>query len=246
MVESQRWTFFGRVLPNNVPITLGVPLRGGAQVNDAYSLGCEFEVRLHLGQLVVDANFSGQDLHLETMRNFIREQAEHLVALIGYKFGGTFDVEILAASREGTNDWAVFGNEIGCLVNARPDRFAPLQVDLFQAVLTNQYACLVLSDFQRAMREDTGFYCYRAIESMMQSVKQDHGLTEKPAWARLRNDLKISQDSIYRVKDFADPVRHGKTKGMSDDDRAEILSTTDKIIDRFLRYLLSGRQPLSA
>lgn len=244
-MHSQRWTFFGHVLPSNVPITLSSPLRGGSRVDGAYSLACEFEIRLHLGQLVIDADFSGSDLDLETMRNYVREQAEHLVGIIGYRFGGMFDVEISAASRQETNDWAVFGNEIGCLVNARPDRSAPIQQELFQAVLTNHYACLALSDFQRAMREDTGFYCYRAIESMMQSVKQDHGLGEKAAWERLRNDLKINRDTIDRVKEFADPVRHGKAKGMSDSDRAQVLTTTDKIIDRFLKYLLAGRQPLA-
>lgn len=244
-MPSDHWTFFGRILPEKVPISWGTPISGMATINDEYSFTCWYTIALHLGQLVIDAKFEGNDLDIFTMRNFAQKEAEHLSALVGYKFGGMFDVEILSAARKNTSDWIVFGNEIGCLVNARPDRYSPFEGEFLKAVMEDHHACRVLTDFQRSMREDTGFHCYRAVETMMQSVVFNSACKEPEAWKRMRKDLQIKRESIDRIKEFADPIRHGKPKAMSDAQRTEIFEITDKIIFRFLTYVASARIPLN-
>lgn len=104
---------------------------------------------------------------------------------------------------------------------------------------------LILGDFRDAMRRPagTGFYCYRAIESMMQVVRGD---SEKEiyAWERLRSSLNISRKAIDTVKAHADDARHGKLNQITSEDRANVLIICDIIIERYITFLVSGKQQL--
>lgn len=240
-MKTERWTFFGKVLPERVPISWGTPMEGEAEIDGAYSFKCKFRISLHLSQLVIDTTFTAEDLDIPTMRNFAAEEAQRLVGLVGYKVGGMFDVEIISATKQDTDEWVVFGNEWSCL--KRENKNEPLSSAVVKVLLEDHSCNLVLSDFQRALREDTGFYCYRAIEVMMQAQKSEN-LKEAEAWQMLRINLNVDRSLIDRVKHFADPVRHGKSKGMSGQEREEIIMATDQIIGRFLDFVLGGRQKL--
>ena len=218
-----------------------MPIEGEAEVNDAYSFRCVFRISLHLGQLVVDTTFTSNELDVATMRNFVVEQSQHLTGLIGYKFGGVFDVDIISASKQDTNEWHIFGNEWSCL--KRQQGQSSIDGEVARIILEDHACNLVLSDFQRALREDTGFYCYRAIEVMMQSERAQKS-TDSDAWKNLRSLLNFNKEFATRIKHFADPVRHGKAKGMSGQEREEIIMSTDQLIGRFLDFVIGGRKPL--
>jgi hypothetical protein len=54
-----------------------------------------------------------------TLRNFVVQIARPVVDVISYQSGCGFEIEIIAATNQETNDWAVFGVNIRILAQAR-------------------------------------------------------------------------------------------------------------------------------
>ena len=153
--------------------------------------------------------------------------------LIGYQHGCYFDVEILSAVSQETSDWQVFANEIPVLASRRMRQTAGV-IDgrLVQAIGANVSAKIALADFREAMRVPvgTGFFCYRAIESMMQSMKVQANEDENSvSWPRIREMLSIDRPVIDEIKQHADLPRHGKPSAISDTERAKVFELTDEI-----------------
>jgi hypothetical protein len=108
---------------------------------------------------------------------------------------------------------------------------------------------MVLGDFREAMRWPigTGFFCYRAIEAIMHSMKATESEDEATvSWPRMRDCLRIERKAIDVVKAHADLPRHGKPSSITDKDRGTVLRLTDQIIERYLAFLVGGKKPLSA
>lgn len=102
------------------------------------------------------------------------------MTLIGYLHAVRYDVDIISAVNLETGDRVVFGINIPVLTNRRKDAKAgdyppagTLTGELLQTVTSETAAQIVLQEFREAMgfAIGTGFYCYRAIEAMMQSIR---------------------------------------------------------------------------
>src|SRR5438445_12570749 len=89
-----------------------------------------------------------------------------------------------------------------------------------------------------------GFFCSRAIEAMMQSMKVAPQEKDGPAWDRLRGTLGIDRSAIDEIKRYADFSRHGKPSTIMDAERAKVFELTDEMIKRFLEYLVRGEKSL--
>jgi hypothetical protein len=218
----------------------------------------KFRIAVHASQLVIDVETEG-NTDLPTLRNFAADIVRPLVDLISYRTGGGFEVEIISATNKETNEWAVFGTEIPVLAQARMQRDRERGVQRhesgaqqheisaahLQAITGDVYSQIVLANFRAAMRVpvETGFYCYRAIEAMMQSMKSGPNDTDEAAWEKLRETLKIERDIIDSVKQHADLPRHGKPSVITDEERARVFQATDKIIERYLDYLVQKTNP---
>ena len=97
--------------------------------------------------------------------------------------------------------------------------------------------------------KDTGVFCYRSIESIMQFFnKGDPKDTDarKKAWASLSENLLISQTWTNFVKDFALNQRHGSPKSLTGKDRINIMMHTWQVVDRFLIFLNNGRKQIDS
>lgn len=105
---------------------------------------------------------------------------------------------------------------------------------------------VILADSSQAMHSPTltGFFCYRSIEGMMQSMKANPSDDNVSAWEKLRRNLRIERSAIDWVKSHADFPRHGKIHFMSDAVRADVFATTHEIIRRYLEYLVRGKTVL--
>ena len=96
--------------------------------------------------------------------------------------------------------------QIGRTVARLPEQRGTIQSDLIIAVGTNVSAQMVLADFREAMRVavGTGFFCYRAIEAMMQSMRGADITSDNSAWQQLRDRLRIDRSAIDEIKSHAD------------------------------------------
>jgi hypothetical protein len=154
----------------------------------------------------------------------------------------------LSAIRRDNDEWFVFGINIPCLSARRAGNPSELSTDLLISVSKNIPAMMVLADFRKAIRDPigTGFYCYRCLEAMMQSMKENDDEKDGTAWERLRERLRIDRSAIEAVKAHADFPRHGRPSQISDAQRSSVFELTDEMIRRFLGYLTAGKKALSA
>ena len=123
-----------------------------------------------------------------------------------------------------------------------------IEDDLLKAVSEEVAAHLVLADFREAIRSPagTGFFCYRAVEAMMQSMKMSQDdKDDGPAWNQLRTRLQVDRSAIDAIKMHADYPRHGKPQSIGDADRIKVFRLTDEIVRQFLPYLRRGKMPLA-
>jgi hypothetical protein len=246
MSAQSRWTFFGVVTPERVPVDWDIPLAGKAR-----SLGWMFEFRVMIwkSQIIVDINVLDGTPDIFSLRNIAVTLAENLTDLIGYKEACYFNVEIISAINRDTDDWQVFGIDIPALLESRRESPKIIDSNLIRQVAKNHAAQIALSDFGSAMRfpKGTGFYCYRAIEAMMQSMKDSDQVKDGIAWDFLRSHLNVTREAIDEVKAHADLPRHGKPSGMTDAERVTVFRITDEILRRFLIFITGEglRQPLS-
>ena len=83
---------------------------------------------------------------------------------------------------------------------------------------------------------DTGFFCYRAIESLKQGFAGRMSLEPDKAWEAFRSAYDIDKNDIMLVKGFADAARHGNARdaSISDSDRAKVFTTTWKVINKYI------------
>ncbi len=240
------WTFFGKVRPERFPVSWKDTLTGHL-IQPDFGIEADFSTFIHVGQVIVTLTLTKGTTDIESLRNIAAECAHDLSDLVGYASGCFFDVEIISACCPETGAQHVFGVQIPALVQRdNPHRRAQIRGDLVIAVGENVSAKMVLRDFQLAMRDSigTGFYCYRAIEAMMQSMKNDSIKTDKQAWETLNNALQLDRSASEKIKQHADFPRHGKPWSMTDQDRGEVFQITDEIVYRFLEYLRRNKGPL--
>ena len=173
---------------------------------------------------------------------------------MGFFLGCGYDVEIIQVVDNQNCRQIVFGVDIPALseyknklkVNGE-NRFE----EYFQLTTTEAGMFLrrAFNDLSSSIESpiDTGFYCYRAIET----IKQYFGTTvvykdDRKIWEKMRNDLGIERSDIDYVKHFADITRHGAYTNLnlsilsvSGIDRDKMLKIAWHIIFSFMEYIKS-------
>jgi ribonucleotide reductase beta subunit family protein with ferritin-like domain len=164
--------------------------------------------------------------------------------ILGYINGAGYELEIIQVADSLGNPPMIFGVSIPILESeSRLVDFVKV-INLFQDDKGN-YLRLCLADLREAIREarDTGFFLYRAIESLMQSFRtEDDTKGKEKAWQSLRSELSVSEDIVRRLEKVAKSFRHGETRYMSDAEKSELFTITWDIVDRYIKYACNGYQ----
>ena len=179
--------------------------------------------------------------NIYSLKNYLEVLTRSQVDAIGYVYGMGFDVE-LNSSVDSNGIWNVFGINIPALDQFR-EQFNP-NIDLIINLMNSVHGeklRLCFSNLREAIKtpHDTGFFCYRGIESLMNYFLEHDSLNDSKAWEKFRTVLNVDKSEIMKVKNFADKQRHGSIKYISDSDRAEILSSTWEVVYKFIKYLVT-------
>jgi hypothetical protein len=238
----EAWTFFGRVLPERVPISISEPLSMACVFEEAnFLINCT--IAIADSQVIANVSVNSGETDIMTLRNAVVGCVRPVVDLIGYLHGISFDVEIVSVASRETNAVIVFGIGIPAVTELRkPESLGKLDASLLQSVASQPHAQMALADFRMAMRlpEGTGFFCYRALEAMMQSMKVNDKEGDNAAWERLRENLWVTREKLDSVKRHSDLPRHGKISNISDSQRADVFMITDEVVRRFIQYITRG------
>lgn len=243
------YIFFGTIRPEHaVPSNLSFsipPLQFGAK-----DLAVSFEVTASIcgSQIAIEVKNVDGNIDLLDLRNCVREDvAMPTVDALNYLWGQGYDVDISSVVELGGRH-IVFGVGIPELWEAQAERPLPLD-ELWKLVFRpSQHLRLALGNLREAVRmaNDTGFFCYRAVESIRQSFKKEEdGKDKKQSWKRLKEELLIDESWIKVLTPFSDEQRHGGIVPMSGEDRVSAMQHAWKVVDRFCIYLHRGSMPLS-
>lgn len=234
MSTIREWIFAGRLLPERSSIRLD-GLRYSAEVEFA-DLGCSCRfhgVQIIDSQIIARVRVTAGSIDIYTLRNVLASHLRALADYSGFLTGRHLDLEITSAAEVGSPEsWVIFGNTIPVLFKDS----AKLEEESLKLTLTDHSFQLALSDFRKAMPDgtETGFYCFRAIEAIMQTFKQG---TEKDAdtWDRMRATLRVERPLIDFIKARADDRRHGKAPpSVTDRDRQKMFKVTSAILERYV------------
>ena len=126
----------------------------------------------------------------------------------------------------------VFGIDIPCLVGRGKgidlqDALAKLRDKTTgtNGVFLNRCFCDLVSSMKHA--DDTGFYCYRAIESLRHHCAATHDLSgagNAKQWEKFREVAGCMEETLREIKLAADPLRHGEAVGGSAEDRVKLFT----------------------
>jgi len=233
------------VLPERIPLKVALP----EWTSELTEFGLRYRVTIQIadGQFVVPVIVESGQIDVHTLRNFVENDIRIATDLVGYLIGGSFDVDMISATSNAGSS-VVFGIKVPALEVARGAQTTSIESELLNAVAQEIPARLVLADFREAIRNPagTGFFCYRAVEAVMQSMKAHPDKRDAVASKTLRDRLQIDRAFIAEIKKYADYPRHGKVSSINDADRAKVFRMTDQIIRRYLEFLRRGKIPLSA
>ena len=85
--------------------------------------------------------------------------------------------------------------------------------------------------------DDTGFYCYRAIEALRHHCSATHALLAKSKdvqWEKFREISGVDIQAIEILKNAAGEVRHGGVTNVTSEDREKFFETTWNIVGSYL------------
>ena len=242
VTNDVQYTFFGKVHPErcNVSIT-EIRAKVGAPGDEIHG-----ELRYYISLSQVTATFVCEKpvANVYTLRNYVEDAIRVALDALGYTLACGYDLEVTEMIDSLGNRPIVFGVGIPAVENAAAQGGVSFEaiMSLF-ADARGAYLQRCLADLREAIRipKDTGFFCYRAIESLRQFFLRDKAAKdEKSSWKILRSELGVDRADIDAVKALADPVRHGDSAGISDDQRAKTFQLTWGIVNKFVKYGNAG------
>jgi hypothetical protein len=236
--DSVVYTFFGKVLPERVNVT--IPQLVFHLIQHDAGIDGELSVSIDLSQVTVRFTASTEIVDLYTLRNYVCDAIRTELDILGYVNGCGYGLEITGVSDSLGNPQIIFG--VGIPVLASESRSVDFEkmLCLFGDARGN-YLRLCLADLREAIREprDTGFFIYRAIESLMQSFRTSDNTKEK-AWQSLRSKLSISEASLRELQDVAGSFRHGETKYISNSEKCKLFTVAWDIVGKYIEYACNG------
>lgn len=233
------YLFSGVVLPERAQITISTSL---LRFSDAASgAGGSVKMSVLLNQVLVWVD-SDHEWNIFDLRNIVKKFVQTKLDMVGYLKGYVYDFEVTRVVNQSREIDYVFGVDIPCLVERNQ------AVDLTEVLArllektTGSHGVFLrrcFSDLASAMRhaDDTGFYCYRAVESLRHHCASRYelaGADKAKQWEKFREVAGCTEDALREIKAAADPLRHGQPVQITSEGRANLFFTTWGIVDAYL------------
>jgi hypothetical protein len=176
------------------------------------------------------------------LRNVVKAMVSHQLEVVGFIKGLAYDVEIRRVLNPEHGVDYVFGVEIPCIAERNKDIDLASRLNEIRNKTDGNLGVFLhrcFADLVSAMKnaDDTGFYCYRAIESLRQHCIVKFGLNpaKKPVqWAKVRELSGCSEEIIREIKAAADASRHGEVPKVTSDQRQRLFLITWNVVDGYL------------
>ena len=238
---EQPYLFFGVVLPERAQISFESEVEF-EQSESGWRGRVKISVVLNQVAVWVDSEHAWD---IFTLRNIVKNIVGNELAMLGYLKGYAHDLEVTRVLNRSRGIDYVFGIDIPCLSRvSQPEELATSMSSLRGKASGRDGVFLLrsLRDLVSAMKEadDTGFYCYRAIESLRSHCAAIHGLMDADRsvqWRKFREVAGAEEPRLLAIKAAADPLRHGGLTTMDAAGREKLLLETWSVVDGYLMAL---------
>lgn len=241
-----KYTLKGKIIPKSRKLTFPNKIEFGFQYPGIDDLA-RVSISIENSEVEVVVKTEGKIDDYHTLRNYIRSNIVSIcIDCCSYLAGEGFKVYISSLITDDGEEIEFDNYAISRLQEDREERLKKL-ADIFNEVLTRgkqkeaHQLRLAVANFNKAITnsEDTGFHCYRSIEAIRQVFDPN---PEDVDWVKFNNELGFDQDMIDWFKDLANDhatlQRHGRSTRMTGEDREEMIAKTQKVIDRFVEWVL--------
>ncbi|MEF8842132.1 MAG: hypothetical protein V5A62_10985 [Haloarculaceae archaeon] len=234
---TDRYVFHGVIHPQRTG--LDVPSKVVTTVQRGEHQG-EAEVHINASIITVTFELEGRLERIDYLRELVENVVQSVVDPICFLTGLKFSPEITSVLYP-NGESQTFRVKIDEVENAVTDGRVIDEVRRITSLYEGEsgnYLRRAMADFHMALdaAHETGFYCYRAIESIKQNFHSEERSTAQ-SWRVMRNTLNIDRDDITYIKQFEDPRRHGDVRDISGQSRVEMLLLTREMILKFINYL---------
>ncbi len=232
----KKYVFSGKVVPERANVTI-TGLEPVILLSKDFELEVKVVLSIIVSQISVHAEIIKGTPDIYTLRNYVANYVRTAVNSLGYLKGCGYDLELSSATDEAGTQ-TVFGVDIASIAqdeNKRPVSF----VELINLTLRSQELNRALADLSQAIRSslDTGFFCFRAVESISKYFLTEGESNNAEGFRRMELDLNFKRSYIRLLDTFGGDQRHGETPYMSGADRENCMKTAWQIVDRFCVYL---------
>jgi hypothetical protein len=251
-VTEHIYYFTGKVLPERAAVSthreFTFSVSGGADVSPS-----SLRIQIIVSQIFARMTCPSPILDRFTARNIVEDSVRSILDAAGFVFGRSYGVEIIQYLASDSSADYVFGVDIGVIEGRAVEAGLSFEHLLYMmSTPSSWFFRRALSDFREALKNpvDTGFFSYRAIETLMQHHASSHlppNAKDKAKWTAFRENYGLSENELLEIKSFADPVRHGnglEMKAMTGTDRVRLFELAWGIgIKVFLRVYKDNPPP---
>jgi len=237
--NMEPYLFQGVVLPERAQLSLQFAL-GFSHITSGIAGVAKVSVVLNQVAVWIETD---HEWDIFDLRNVVKNLVQSHLDMVGYLKGYAYDFEVTRVLNRSRGIDYVFGIDIPCL--AERGKSLDLNAELIKlcdkttgpnGVFLNR----CFSDLASAMKhaDDTGFYCYRAIESLRHHCAATHSLSsadKSTQWEKFREVANCDEKTLRAIKLAADPLRHGEAAGITSDDRAALFMQTWEVVDGYLK-----------
>ena len=243
MTEQFHYQLTGKIIPERVGFSLS-NVMGTVSVPE-FEIECNFSLSIELSIISLKIITEKEIIDFATIRNVLRDLVRLYTDTFGYLHGYAYEIEITSISGKENKPHHIFGVELKEIeddFSNRPDKKFDEIAQLMHGGNNNELR-LALNDFRLSMQHpiDTGMFCYRAMESLMQRFNSGNN---DEAWNEFRDSLNLSKNFLQPLIDNSWPSRHGKPVAITHDQRVDLIKRIQKIIDRFVIYAINGHVQL--
>lgn len=237
----ESYLFHGIVLPERAQLTFQCELSFSHLATGTRG---KATVSIILNQVAVWVE-SKHDWDIYDLRNVIKYIVQNELAIIGYLKGYAYEFQMIRIINQSRKIDYVFGIDIPCLA----ERGKSINLNEALSSLRKKtegpngmllHRCFndLISSMKHA--EDTGFYCYRAIESLRLHCAKLYGLStagKAKQWEKFREVTECDEQTLFSIKTAADPLRHGDIAVTTSNDREKLFTVTWNVVDGYLKSI---------
>jgi len=188
---------------------------------------------------------SDHEWNLFDLRSLVKTWVQNQISMVGYLLGYAYDLAISRVVNLSKEVDYVFGIDIPCLASKRTNVDLTTSLEALNRKSTGPNGVFLnrcFTDLSFAIRhaDDTGFYCYRAVEALLHHCAAVHNIENESKalkWDKFRQVTNCDKAAIYALKDAADPLRHSEITAMTSQPMDNLLTNTWDIVDKYLSSL---------